>query len=1265
MLTVSIGTWAVPNIGYENGTAYLTGFSAGQLSIILSDGTIDGMIGSVDNLKSATKIYFGDDNASVTLNAQDLEALSKTNATQLDMAKAVLADGTSISSLKSNAEYVELPFGTYTKDDLSGLSTNNTNLKFAAALTSKGAPEDYTGYSYKAGNLKNFSDQGLMSVSDLSNSSTTVTLYGELNSTDLGNINNVLNVHQKVTDISEATVADLTDVSGIMDSNQFLIIPQTISTSWNDEWPNYSLSSTSGYPHFGFYTDANKKKLCVHTGDATETVGSDLANLYDFVDKTMTLSVLPNMKADGTFQSWINGNNNESCKNNYLVALKDLKLGCLDMSWFNQSGIGTDYSTFTNVDHLIVPCNSNTNDLASTYTVPNNIKTIADYSSTADNAGNEFVMGGQTYSVGTKKATAVFVKSAGSLGEAHKLWPSRMFDIDDYYLAGQINNTDVAALSNQAEGSEYPQVPATMVDMHHAYMSGSELMSGYANSYVKYLALPDGQGATINATSATSCAYYPACTNLKCVAGYNPSEDKLYTFSTEVGTINTLTSLMYPNPNSSRYGVNPCSGLKNVVMSGQLNHDDINLTTNQGNSNYGLGGAAVETADLNWAVFPNQDDMCFNTAGGWEKLNSITLPVTSQTKLPDSCFDNCQQLPEVCIPGTYQEIGAYAFRNCGMLTHVYTTLVSSDTGFTNDNGANTLTLPPSLTKISTGAFSNVKWFTDVYITTPTTSPAPECAQDAFDGITYWGNNTTFDGGRGWSRVRKTENGVITAALAYLHWPATDGDRNLVYTDITRNYSIKALDTVTDVNGEVIYFPSQAEMVRSFVQGKFGYTWEAWGTERNTYTSSTSDTPPVVYYDIKNPTGLEAGSTQSAVDAASDASYTFDNRYLGWHQFVLSANFAYSPRINLAGYKENDWYTICMPYDLTKEELLTLFGAQYEEGKETKVDGVVLSAGEKKYPKVVTLTGAKRDKENEIIYLHLSKDLLGNNVQWNFDNFSNYEASYLGGAKGQKNAKTIAQNHTENDQYIAQTNDVVIMAGYPYLIKPYLSDEDLASAQAGYRGVVFDKTSTAAEPYYTYRVVATNGETGTNGNIVDRSDNEISPDNASADDLNLFTYHFMGTLEKRTGGIPQNAYYLGKAKSGGKHKFFRHTSSSAKNWTKNACIILANLEAPSYGQHRASESIYTWYWKVDWTKAQDDSFTDAAGAKVSNYSFDFDESELIEDSGMATGIDEVNTSETKIINDGKVYNANGQYVGNSLKGLSKGMYIVNGKKFIVK
>ena len=50
-------------------------------------------------------------------------------------------------------------------------------------------------------------------------------------------------------------------------------------------------------------------------------------------------------------------------------------------------------------------------------------------------------------------------------------------------------------------------------------------------------------------------------------------------------------------------------------------------------------------------------------------------------------------------------------------------------------------------------------------------------------------------------------------------------------------------------------------------------------------------------------------------------------------------------------------------------------------------------------------------------------------------------------------------------------------------------------------------------------------------------------------------------------------------------------------------------------------------------------------------------------GEPTGIGQV--EQLKEASQGKVYNLNGQLVGNSVEGLSKGVYIVNGKKVIIK
>ena len=51
-------------------------------------------------------------------------------------------------------------------------------------------------------------------------------------------------------------------------------------------------------------------------------------------------------------------------------------------------------------------------------------------------------------------------------------------------------------------------------------------------------------------------------------------------------------------------------------------------------------------------------------------------------------------------------------------------------------------------------------------------------------------------------------------------------------------------------------------------------------------------------------------------------------------------------------------------------------------------------------------------------------------------------------------------------------------------------------------------------------------------------------------------------------------------------------------------------------------------------------------------------------GITTGIESV--SDQKSVNNGVVYNLNGQVIGNqSTSNLSKGIYIVNGKKIVVR
>ena len=68
-----------------------------------------------------------------------------------------------------------------------------------------------------------------------------------------------------------------------------------------------------------------------------------------------------------------------------------------------------------------------------------------------------------------------------------------------------------------------------------------------------------------------------------------------------------------------------------------------------------------------------------------------------------------------------------------------------------------------------------------------------------------------------------------------------------------------------------------------------------------------------------------------------------------------------------------------------------------------------------------------------------------------------------------------------------------------------------------------------------------------------------------------------------------------------------------------------------------------------------AFVLASGAEATKYKVVID--------GTATGIEDLVIDGVKA--NGRVYNLNGQYVGNSLNGLQPGLYIQNGKKIVVK
>ena len=132
------------------------------------------------------------------------------------------------------------------------------------------------------------------------------------------------------------------------------------------------------------------------------------------------------------------------------------------------------------------------------------------------------------------------------------------------------------------------------------------------------------------------------------------------------------------------------------------------------------------------------------------------------------------------------------------------------------------------------------------------------------------------------------------------------------------------------------------------------------------------------------------------------------------------------------------------------------------------------------------------------------------------------------------------------------------------------------------------------------------------------------------------YFFRGTFQTQT--LPANSFYLGydpKNPTRWPLAFYVTTTDLAEKWSEFTSIV----------------------------RKTNDSATDNSNAKSMGLDFTLiiPEEEIL---GITTGIESV--SDQKSVNNGVVYNLNGQIIGNqSTSNLSKGIYIVNGKKIVVR
>lgn len=327
------------------------------------------------------------------------------------------------------------------------------------------------------------------------------------------------------------------------------------------------------------------------------------------------------------------------------------------------------------------------------------------------------------------------------------------------------------------------------------------------------------------------------------------------------------------------------------------------------------------------------------------------------------------------------------------------------------------------------------------------------------------------------------------------------------------------------------------------------------------------------------------------------------KHIGILRFVLTRADAPIPEDG-PEINDDNWWTICLPYTLTEAEVKEAFG-----------DKTQLYALEK----------ITRDYDKEEILLSFTFNVFGNSDR----------ADEFGG-----------------DQYYGTTiKHGQLTAWIPYMIKP---SKQLDTTTEGAKYLTFGTRLPESGSEVTDFVKATIN--GTQTDATDPSDGKAL----------TWYYAFRGncsgtykTSEGENAGTvyhrPNYCYFLGGKKNASTGKidvsFYWQNNIAGKVWNPYTCVTLPILHKEGT---TASETV-----GVDDTFYGADGKPSASAKRTSSF---------FGEDGSTTAIENVRIVTPDQAANGNIYNMSGQLVrANALTtdGLAKGIYICNGKKFVVK
>ena len=516
----------------------------------------------------------------------------------------------------------------------------------------------------------------------------------------------------------------------------------------------------------------------------------------------------------------------------------------------------------------------------------------------------------------------------------------------------------------------------------------------------------------------------------------------------------------------------------------------------------------------------------------------------------------------------------------------------------------------------------------------------------------------------------------TYYIADKNWYSYDQSNN-TYTAITLNW-------YDHISGDYYYVSGSAPTYTS-AQGldydaTETYYTDVNGTEATSITFDQSYYYPVYAYSYEDYTGQEGDRyTKEYYYRLAENGETGDycpdmedvyavqkgtqNDYRGWHQFILTAYATNDgrPFTPVKFYQtDNDWWTVCFPYDLRYSEMKKFFGNE----------GAI--------PYLSKLRYVVRDYDEQKITLMFSKNLM----VYKEDIDATHPSATDDFVHG------IIDDNTKYTEQELEADPIILHKGVPYLIKPNIptnanrsfdvyqnENADLYNRLNAVQYLDADALETMIyKGEYTVPAYVI-GDDAPESTVNRRdfahadgptfsysSDDQITygGNQVSAKISNDFSYTFVGSFFLSV--MPQDCYFLGwdSKRKCAAFWYNKVANNESQDWNNQTGIICPNFNT-STTIHQATglSDPARWVFSAS-TLANGDLATVSTGAKA--YGMDWGGSVDV----VVSGIGQINVDnlQNKAVDNDVIYDLRGVRMNKPLSRLTKGVYIVNGKKYVV-